>query len=462
MFYNDGVKRLAQDQLVIWYQGPRRKPLILRGARQVGKSTLVRVFAQGLGLELAEINLERQSHLDAVFQTLDHQKILRELEAVCGRPILKTNVLLFLDEIQATPHALPALRYLYEAHPQLAIVGAGSLLEFVLARHDFSMPVGRIEYLHLGPMTFSEFLLALGETYLVKQLNDYQLGSELPDSATRKLSDYQRLYLFVGGMPESVLVYSQTQSLTEVQNIHRSLLQTYQDDFSKYGKGPYQLTLLQQIIMSLPKFIATKVKYSKIASDHRSAEVRTALDMLIKARLLIAAHHSDASGLPLSAAQDLNVYKLYFLDCGLFNSLCGIKWQDLNALSERELINEGPLAEQFIAQHLAYRHRGEEAPRLHYWLRESKSQNAEVDFVIAKDKTPVPIEVKAGKSGSLKSLQQFMYAKKLKTAVRFDLNPPSVQNVKHRLTGTIHQQETVRFRLITLPLFLVECLEQVL
>lgn len=454
------MKRHAQEQLAVWYQNSRRKPLILRGARQVGKSTLVRHFAEECGLDLVEINLERHTHLDAVFQTLDTKKILRELEAVSGKSILKKNTLLFLDEIQATPHALPALRYFYEDHPNLAVIGTGSLLEFVLAKHDFSMPVGRIAYLHLGPMTFTEFLLALNEDYLVKLLSNFKISEDWPDSAHQKLLDYQRLYLFVGGMPESVLVYSQTQSLSEVQNVHLSILQTYQDDFAKYGKGANQLALLHQILMALPKFIATKVKYSKIARESRSHDVKMALDLLIKARLLHVAYHSDASGLPLSATQDFNTYKLYFLDCGLFNSLCRTKWQDLSALNERELINEGPLAEQFIAQHLAYLHRGQEAPHLYYWLRESKSQNAEVDFLLPCGNSILPVEVKSGKSGSLKSLLNFVHIKKVSTALRFDLNKTSVQNVEHKLTGTIHNEEIVRFKLITLPLYMVEFAEK--
>lgn len=458
------MRRFAQDSLTTWYQNSQKKPLILRGARQVGKSTLVRNFAQEQNIDLVEINLERHPHLDAVFQTMDTKKILSELESISGKYLLKNNTLLFLDEIQATPHALPALRYLYEDHPKLSVMAAGSLLEFILAKHDFSMPVGRIEYFHLGPMTFSEFLLALNETYLLNLLKNFKLKSDsnLPESAYKKLLDYQRLYLFVGGMPESVLVYSQTQSVTKVRDVHRSILQTYQDDFTKYGKGSHQLLLLHQVFLSLPKYIATKVKYSNIARESRSGEVKNALDMLIKARLLHAAYHSTASGLPLSATQDIRTYKLYFLDCGLFNSLCGTQWQELNALNERELINEGPLAEQFIAQHLAYRQKGKDAPELYYWLRESKSQNAEIDFLIAHGKKIIPIEVKSGKSGSLKSLQHFVHSKKIKTAVRFDLNQPSIQNVKHKLTGTSHPKETIQFKLTTLPIFMVEFMAQVL
>lgn len=450
------MKRLAQNELKAWHQNKKRKPLILRGARQVGKSTLVRQFATEQNLDLIEINLERHPYLDPIFQTLDTKKILAELETIVGKTILKKDTLLFLDEIQATPQALAALRYFYEDHPDLAVVCAGSLLEFSLAKHNFSMPVGRIEYLHLGPMTFLEFLMALNEPYLVTLLQNFKLNENWPQTAHQKLLDYHRLYLFIGGMPESILTYSQTQSLTQVQNVHRSIIQTYQDDFAKYGKNSRQLSLLHQIFLTLPKFIGTKIKYSNIARESKSAKVKEGLDLLIKARLLHPAYHSSASGLPVSATQNLNIYKLYFLDCGLFNSLCGTNWKTLNEMNERTLINEGALAEQFIAQHLAYIESGREAPHLNYWLSESQSQNSEIDFLMGLNNAVLPIEVKAGKSGTLKSLQHFIYNKKIKVALRFDLNPPSVQNIKHKLTGTIHNEETVEFKLMTLPLFMVE------
>lgn len=460
MLYHVEMYRLAQKQLDVWLKNPRRKPLVLRGARQVGKSTLVRQFAQNCGLDLAEINLERHLRLNAVFQTLDTKKILMELEAVCGKFLGKKNTLLFLDEIQATPHAMQALRYLYEDRPDIAVIAAGSLLEFVLEKHDFSMPVGRVEYLHLGPMSFSEFLLAINEPYLVGLINKFNLKSEWPEAAHQKLLDYQRVYLFVGGMPESVLVYAQTQSHTEVEKVHRSILQTYQDDFTKYGKG--QIALMQQVLLTLPKLIGAKVKYTNISREHRAAEVKAVLDLLIKARLLVAAYHSDASGLPLAAMQDTRTYKLYFLDCGLFNSLCGTKWTVINSMSQHDLVNEGALAEQFMAQHLAYLEQGREPPRLNYWLRESKMQNAEVDLLLVVKNTVVPVEVKSGKSGSLKSLLYFVHSKKIKKAVRFDLNIPAVQKVNHNLSGSVDDNHKVKFELISLPLYLAEYVKEII
>lgn len=454
------IERFLEAQLTRWLCKKPRKPLVLRGARQVGKSTLVRQWAAGQGLHLAEVNLERHPQLDRIFQTNDVEKILRELEVVTKVAITTPNIALFLDEIQATPHALPALRYLYEDKPGLPVLAAGSLLEFILSDHQLSMPVGRVEYLHVGPLTFMEFLGALGEDRLQKILRNFHAGATIPAMAHERLLEKQREFLFVGGMPESVQVYQQTRSPLEVRTVHRSIVQTYQDDFAKYGKREKVHVLLHTIIDVMPKLVGRKIKYSAISSDHRSGEVKAAIDLLIKARLVLPCYHTDCSGLPLKAGRDDHIYKLYFLDVGLFNYVCGLEWAEITRLTERELIHEGGLAEQFVAQHLAYRIDGAEPPALFYWLRESRAANAEVDFVVAMQRTIVPIEVKSGKSGSLKSLQQLMGQKRLTKALRFDLNPPSQHNVTHKLTGPVDGEENVSFTLTSWPLYLVERLYQ--
>ena len=229
------MKRFAEEKLKRWYGKKQRKPLIIRGARQVGKSTLVRNFAQDNQLNLVEVNLERAPLLDELFKTNETRRILLELESLASQNITDQNTLLFLDEIQATPSAIAALRYLSEDRPRLAIIAAGSLLEFTLASHHFSMPVGRVEYFHLGPMSFKEFLLALEESYLFECLEKYSDTKTIAQTAHDKLLKLQREYFFIGGMPEAVLVYSQTKSLSETREIHRSIIQTYQDDFSKYA-----------------------------------------------------------------------------------------------------------------------------------------------------------------------------------------------------------------------------------
>jgi len=229
------LERTAEKYLNDWYRKERRKPLVLRGARQVGKSTLVRRFAEKNGLVLNEVNLEQHLYLDNLFKALDIDSIIRELDALIGRNIQTPDAVLFLDEIQATPHAIQVLRYFYEKKPELPVISAGSLLEFALADHHFSMPVGRIEYYHLGPMTFREFLSAV-EPGLKRYLSEFRINKSILVTAHQKLIKRQREFLFVGGMPEAVYAFTEENSLMEVTAVHRSIAETYQDDFSKYAK----------------------------------------------------------------------------------------------------------------------------------------------------------------------------------------------------------------------------------
>lgn len=454
------MKRLSEAQLSHWFHKTRRKPLIIRGARQVGKSTLVRNFAKEQKLKLAEINLEKHGNLDDLFASNDLKLIIPELEILAKTHLSEGNVLLFLDEIQTTPNAIAALRYFYEEMPQLPVIAAGSLLEFVLEEHEFSMPVGRVEYLHLGPMTFTEFLMATGEDMLLSCIESFTLNKSLPQAAHQQLLRKQREYLFIGGMPESVLAFSERNSMLDAREIHRSIIQTYQDDFSKYSRNT-SLTRVRTVFDAIPAIAGQKVKYANISRDDRSGDLKRAINLLIKARLLLPAYHSHCAGLPLAAGINEKHYKLFFLDIGLLNYLFGLDWPHISSLDERALLNEGVLAEQFIAQHLAYRDQGLEAPNLIYWLRENKSANAEVDFVISSGTTIVPLEIKSGKSGTMKSLQQFVLDKQSSLACRFDLNPAAIQSISHK-TGQSQKIEQVDYQMLSLPLYLVEKLSVIL
>ncbi|MCP4403146.1 MAG: ATP-binding protein, partial [bacterium] len=311
------ITRFAEAYLEHWYQKSHRKPLVLRGARQVGKSTLVRQFAQKASLKLHEINLERYMDMDDVFKTLDIVVIIRELESIIGANIQQPNSLLFLDEIQATPHALQALRYFYEDTPELPVIAAGSLLEFTLAEHSFPMPVGRIEYYHLGPITFKEFLQAT-EPHLIDILSTYTPGDTIPIHAHRTLAAKQREYLFTGGMPEAAQVYMETGAVTDVSAVHRSIAETYQDDFSKYARQK-ELALMQQIFRMIPGQIGQKVKYSKLAREQRAKDVKAILELLTKAQICHKVYHSPCAGVPLFADFNENTYKLIFMDIGIVN-----------------------------------------------------------------------------------------------------------------------------------------------
>jgi uncharacterized protein len=449
-------RRTAENHLIAWYQKKRRKPLVIRGARQVGKSTLVRSFCHNNRLTLNEINLEQHLYLDRLFQSLDMDVIIRELDALAGRNIQKPYSILFLDEIQATPHAIQALRYFFEEMPHLPVISAGSLLEFALADLHFSMPVGRIEYYHLGPMTFKEFLDAV-EPGLSPHLSEFHFKQQIPVATHRQLSKRQREYLFVGGMPEAVLAFVENDTLTEVSDVHRSIAETYQDDFSKYAKQK-DLVLMQKVFRQIPRIIGRKVKYSNISREDKSREVKNAIGMLVKARVCHQVYHSHCSGVPLMADINENVYKLLFMDVGMAAWITGMDWIALQALDDGDLVNEGKLAEQFVGQNLLDPF---EPPRYTYWLREGKSANAEVDFVTANANQVIPIEVKAGKSGTLKSLQQFVLNKKVALCVRFDLNPPEIGELTH-LTRTKEGSASISYTLMSLPLYLVEELPRLL
>jgi predicted AAA+ superfamily ATPase len=335
-------------------------------------------------------------------------------------------------------------------------LSAGSLPEFAFADHHFSMPVGRIEYYHLGPMTLSEFLAAV-EPALVSHISDFHMDAAIPVTAHRKLLKRQREFLFVGGMPEAVAAFAEEDAVTEVTAVHRSIAGTYQDDFSKYAKQK-DLALMQKIFRQIPRIIGQKVKYSNISREDRSRNVKPAIDMLVKARMCHPVFHSSCSGVPLFADIRENVYKLIFMDVGLAAHLTGLDWIALNALNGDNLVNEGKLAEQFVGQHLLQPF---EPPRLTYWLREQKTANAETDYVTSSGNLVVPIEVKAGKSGTLKSLHQFAARKKSPLCVRFDLNPPEIRSVTHSVMLDVGSVP-VAFTLLSLPLYLVEALPRVL
>lgn len=449
------MKRQAEEYLKRWYCKNNRKPLIIRGARQVGKSTTVRDFARKNSLELIEVNLEKFKKLNEIFGTKNIPEICRELEYLTGSDLsVSNNKLLFLDEIQATPEAIACLRYFREEMPDLAIISAGSLLEFTLSQHNYSMPVGRIEYLYMGPMNFIEYLTALEQSQLIELLNNFMWGNSFPQTAHDRLCEHLRDFLVVGGMPEAVDTFIKTASINEAIDVQISIIETYQDDFAKYGRQS-QLNEIQNVFQYVPLAAGKKIKYSNINPHQPARVVKTAIDLLDKAGIIIRVNHSDATGIPLKANMNTKQFKLYFLDIGLLNNICGTRHLNMDTLRTSHFINEGNIAEQFIAQHLLYSNRPNTKPELFYWLREGKSNNAEVDFVIPIENQITPIEVKAGRSGTLKSLHQFVATRDASTCLRFDLNTPSRQEVEHRLPN----KNTSRFSLVSLPIYMANRLD---
>jgi predicted AAA+ superfamily ATPase len=454
------MKRKQLNQLRDWFSKPNRKPLIIRGARQVGKSTLVRLFAEQQNLHMAEVNLERYSNLGSSFERKDPASIIDVLEALPGIKAISSNPLLFLDEIQAVPAAIPALRYFYEDMSQLPVIAAGSLLEFALSDHQFSMPVGRVEYLHMGPMTFTEFLEALSESKLASIIETFEIGGEIAPFIHHRMLDLLCTYFFVGGMPEAVEAYAHSRRLKEVSEVHNSIIETYREDFPKYI-GSRNLSRIQNVFNFAARNVGKKVKYSQFSNQDKSATIKTDIELLSMARVLSKVVHSHCSGLPLQADMEEKVYKLIFLDVGLMNAICGLGWNTISQMTETVLINEGIIAEQFIGQHLLDMLSKSPNRELNYWLREGRSSNAEVDYVVAIDGRIIPVEIKAGATGSLKSLHQFVGEKGVSIAVRFDTGLPATQSIDTRIRRG-EKTVDVKYQLISLPLYLVERLPDLL
>jgi len=453
------MNRNQLKQLEYWLSKPNRKPLIIRGARQVGKSTLVQLFARQQQRALAEVNLERYPDLVSTFAHKDISRLINVLEALPGISEIDPSIL-FLDEIQAIPEAIPMLRYFYEELPQLPVIAAGSLLEFVLSDHQFSMPVGRVEYLHMGPMTFTEFLGALGENKLCSIICDYTLGEKIEPIIHERLLALLRTYFYIGGMPEAVKVYAHSKRVKDVNEVHNSIIETYREDFPKYI-GSRNLGRIQQVFNFVARNVGKKVKYSHFGGHHQSAVIKADIELLCMARVTSKVLHSHCSGLPLQADINEKIYKLIFLDIGLMNAVCGLGWHTITQMQDSILINEGVMAEQFIGQHLQSILSTSPNRELTYWLREGRSSNAEVDYVVGLNGTVVPIEIKSGATGSLKSLHQFVGEKSVSCAVRFDASLPSIQQL-HTKIELAKKSIEVNYQLISLPLYLVERLPHLL
>ncbi len=435
-----------------WLTKPSRKPLVVRGARQVGKSTLVRRFAAAQGLILHEINFERARGLDAAFASNDIPRILTELQLVCRKGAIDApRSLLFLDEIQAVPQALPALRYFLEQRPSLPVIAAGSLLEFVLAAHDFSMPVGRVEYLFMGPMKFEEYLAAAGDDDLVGLLQTWVPGAPFAEVAHRRLLERLRDYLIVGGMPEAVSTYVGSRDLRACYEVQSAILETYRDDFPKYGRRG-DSSIVHKVYDYVPRHVGEKIKYANIDRHAQARALRGVMELLFQARVAFPVYRSTAAGLPLGSGVDERVLKPYFLDCGLVARATGAQWIDAATLASPHFVNSGKLAEQFAAQHLLYGGAPDIRPQLYYWLREGRSNNAEVDFLTDLGSAVAPVEVKSGKSGTMKSLFQYAAQRSSSFAIRFDVNPPSLTMPSHDLPG----HGRIELQLLSLPLYLVQ------
>ncbi|MBQ3834373.1 MAG: ATP-binding protein [Elusimicrobia bacterium] len=409
------MKRDIEKDFIKWAQNKNRMPLIIRGARQVGKSYIVENCLKNYFKNIIVCNFEFTPELKNCFDTLDPITIVNKIQLLLNVEITK-NSLLFLDEIQECPQAIMSLRYFKEKLPEQAVICAGSLLEFAMNNENFSMPVGRVSFIYVQPLSFGEFLSAVGQDKLRQHLKKISLDNPLEEMFHKKLIELLKIYLVTGGMPAVVQEYINTKNINSVLKIQNYLLTTYRNDFGKYSKISKRQHL-EKVMNFVPRFIGQRVKYSTIDSDVRSEYLKEAIYLLSLAGIIKQIFSTAASGLPLQSEINDSKFKLNFLDVGLMQNVAGLSEEIVN----RDImqINNGAVAEQFVGQEiLAYSDPNREN-NLYFWGREKKGSMAEVDFVTTYNANIIPVEVKSGTTGSLKSLKLFMEEKKAKIALRF-------------------------------------------
>lgn len=451
------MERAIEPFLVDWLKGRDRKPLVIRGARQVGKTWLVRRLAAITSKRLIELNVEKQPELASYFASNNPKQVLLNLGAAFNQPIDPDQCLLFIDEIQAAPDLLSKLRWFAEDLPELPVIAAGSLLEFTLAEHSFSMPVGRINYAYLEPLSFDEFLIAQDKKMLLQYLSQYQWNIEIPTALHQQLRELFNEYMIIGGMPAAVSSWVNDQNLNKINQIHYDLLATYRDDFAKYS-GRMDVSKLDEAMMATPKMLGTKYIYSRVNPNLSSAAGKQIIHLLNKAKICHSVISCAANGIPLGAQINEKFFKEIFLDVGLGCTALGLSLNQINAANEITLINSGGIAEQVAGQLLRTIHLPYVDPALFYWHREEKGANAEVDYVIQHGNAVIPVEVKAGSSGSLKSLHLLMSLKKLNKAVRINSDKPSKMLVQVKN----HAGEAVEYELLSIPFYLLGQLHRLL
>ncbi len=422
MYHN----RIIDTYLSQWASRDSHKPILLRGARQVGKSTAVRHLGETFE-NYIEINFEKQPEYKQLFKdNLDVKRIIPQMSAMCGKQIIAGNTLLFLDEIQACPEAIMSLRFFKEDIPNLHIIAAGSLLEFTLEELP-TFGVGRIHSMFMYPMTFDEFLEANGEQQLLKLRNESSSSNPLSEPLHNKLIKLLRTYILVGGMPEVVNKWVTTHDFIQCQEIQDDIIVSYEDDFPKYRKkiDPLllRLTMRSAAVQATKKFV-----FSQVGGDYKTEEIKKAIELLILAGIITPVIHSDANGLPLGSESDNSYRKFLLLDTGLMLRLLNMSIGDISNITTHiltasiaELVNKGPMAELIAGLELLRYQSPNIRHELYYWLRQAKNSQAEIDYIITNNNNIIPIEVKAGVQGGMKSLWIFMRDKKLNQAIRCSL-----------------------------------------
>ncbi len=420
------MKRIVDYYLLEWKNRKTNKPLLLRGARQVGKTYAARTLGKTF-THFVEVNLEEDSVARAIFEKdLDVNRIKMQLVAHTRTPIIAGETLLFIDEMQASPQAILALRYFYEKFPGLHVIGAGSLLEFAIAK--VGLPVGRITMLYMYPLSFLEFLAALGYEEWVQLI--ITKNSQLFEELHHKIIDLVGIYLAVGGLPEAVAAWVEEQSSRSVRIAQEDITATYIEDFDKYGRR-HQIKYLNTVFESGLKQLSKKFMYSRLG-EYQKRELEPALDLLVRAGLMYKVYQTSGQGIPLGADAKLDAFKVIFLDIGLCQALLDYDISSWLIDPLSAFHNKGELVEAFVGQELLAYSDPIKKENLYYWVRAEHSAQAEIDYLVQIEGKIIPIEVKSGKSLHLRSMHAFLqYHKNTPYGIRIWSNNRHIEENLH-------------------------------
>ncbi len=413
------MERFIHTQLIDWKERKNRKVLLVRGARQVGKTWSIRNFAKGFKNYL-EINFETDRTIQQFFMgDLNTTQIISSLSAYYDIPIKPGETLLFFDEIQACEPALSALRFFHEKQPDLHVIAAGSLLELALNKLP-SFGIGRIEHLFMYPLSFQEFLVAKGKKNLLEMISQAGPMSPVDPVFHNLLIDLLKEFLFVGGLPEVVNIYIETGNLRTAQHLLDQYLTGLMDDLNKYRKK-YPVTRLREIFDAVVQQSGNRFKLSQASHVANYYQIREALDLLEMAGLIYRVYHTSAGGVPAGSQSDLSKYKILMFDHGLFQRILGLNLSEHLLANDFSAINKGNIAEQFAGTEIIKYASNNGKPRLFYWQRETPGSHAEVDYILQREGNILPVEIKSGTSGKMQSLYVFLNEKKLPTGIRCSL-----------------------------------------
>ncbi len=410
-------KRIIDLHLNRWKVDSFRKPLLLRGARQVGKTYAVRRLGQQFK-SFVEINFERLEGAISIFdKDLTPERLILALSLLVKIPIISGETLLFFDEVQEAPRAILALRYFYEEMPALHIIAAGSLLEFAIAK--VGVPVGRISMFYMYPLSFLEYLVAIGQDLIAKEILNHPAGIPMEHAIHLKTLDLLGEYLSIGGMPEAINRWIQTKDPMAALNVLQQITAAYRQDFDKYARKT-QFKYLEQLFKQIPHLVGKDFSYRQIHGEYRKRELAPALELLERANIIHSIRHCAGQGLPIGAEVDFETFKVIYLDIGLCQALLGADLSIWFLAPLKGFENRSEIAESFIGQKLICYASPDNKAELHFWKRKEKNSMAEIDYLIQRGEQVIPIEVKSGHGNTLRSLHLFLQTHpKSSEAIRF-------------------------------------------